>query len=126
MIRIRELEDLKKDTIPFEIKEYLSKYLQTILQNYGCNSLEKIGCIYYLETTEDTFNYSKMGLSHSLLETPFEYCECIPIKSSHGGIHLLHGCYVFNNDYAIDFFGQDSIFDQQTLSILRRNDFNVS
>jgi hypothetical protein len=78
MIRIREPEDLKKDTIPFEIKEYLSKYLQTILQNYGCNSLERIGCIYYLETTEDTFNYSKMGLSHSLLETPFEYCECIP------------------------------------------------
>jgi hypothetical protein len=126
MIRIREPEDLKKDTIPFEIKEYLSKYLQTILQNYGCNSLERIGCIYYLETTEDTLHYSKMGLSHSILETPFEYCECISIKSSHGESNLLHGCYVFNNDYAIDFFGQDSIFDQQTLSILRRNDFNVS
>ncbi|MGW8115160.1 hypothetical protein ACVS9P_08300 [Caproicibacterium sp. NSD3] len=126
MIRISEPEDLEKKMIPFEIKEYLSKYLQTVLQNYGCNSLEKIGCIYYFETTEDTLNYSKMGLSYSLLETPFEYCEFISIKNSCGESNLLHGCYVFNNDYAIDFFGQDSIFDQQTLSTLRRNNFNVS
>lgn len=123
MIRISEPEDLRKKMIPFEIKEYLSKYLQTVLQNYGCNSLEKIGCIYYLETAEDTLNYSKMGLSHSLLETPFEYCEFISIKSSHGESNLFHGCYVFNNDYVIDFFGQDSIFDQQTLSILKEESF---
>ena len=118
MIRIERQEDLKKSTLPSEIKKYLLKYLQTILQNYHCNSLESIGCIYYLETKRDTLNYSGMGLSHPISETPFEYCELIPIKSSCGESNLLHGCYVFNNDYAIDLFGQENIFEQQTLSTL--------
>lgn len=121
MIRIIRLEDLKKSTLPLEIKKYLLKYLQTILQNYGCDSLESIGCIYYLETTEDTLNYSGMGLSHPLSETPFEYCELIPVKSNLGERNLLHGCYVFNNDFAIDFFGLENIFDSETLTILLKD-----
>lgn len=118
MIQIKRLEDLDTTKFPLEIKQYLTTYLQTVLQNYGCDSLENIGCIYFLETTEDTLNYSWMGLSHPLSEMPFEYCELVPIKSSHGESNLLHGCYVFNNDYAIDLFGQENIFEQQTLSTL--------
>ena len=118
MIQIRKPEDLDTTKLPPQIKQFLTTYLQTILQNYGCDSLESIGCIYYLETTSDTLNYSGMGLSHPISETPFEYCELVPVKSSRGESNLLHGCYVFNNDYAIDLFGQESIFEQQTLSTL--------
>lgn len=121
MIQIKGPEDLKKSTLPSEIKKYLSECLQTILQSYGCDSLEGIGCIYYLETTEDTLNYSGMGLSHPLSETPFEYCELVPVKSSRGESNLLHGCYIFNNDFAIDFFGLESIFDSETLTILLKD-----
>ncbi len=118
MIQIKRPEDLDTSKLSPEIRQYLTTYLQTILQNYDCDSLESIGCIYYLETTEDTLNYSEMGLRHPISETPFEYCELIPIKSSRGESSLLHGCYVFNNDYAIDLFGQENIFEQQTLSTL--------
>lgn len=121
MIQIKRPEDLKKSTLPSEIKKYLSEYLQTILQNYGCDSLESMGCIYFLETEEDICNYQEMGLSHPLSETPFEYCELVPIKSSRGESNLLHGCYVFNNDFAIDFFGLESIFDSETLTILLKD-----
>ena len=121
MIQIKEPEDLKKSTLPSEIKKYLSEYLQTILQNYGCDSLESIGCIYFLEITEDTLNYCGMGLSHPLSETPFEYCELVPVKSSRGESNLLHGCYVFNNDFAIDFFGLENIFDSEILTILLKD-----
>ena len=118
MIQIRRPENLDTTKLSPQIKQFLTTYLQTILQNYGCDSLENIGCIYYLETTSDTLNYSGMGLSHPILETPFECCELIPIKSSRGESNLLHGCYVFNNDYAIDLFGKENIFEQQTLSTL--------
>ena len=121
MIQIKRPEDLKKSTLPMEIKKYLLKYLQTILQNYGCDSLESIGCIYFLETEGDICNYQEMGLSHPLSETPFEYCELVSIKSSRGESNLLHGCYVVNNDFSIDFFGPENIFDSETLTILLKD-----
>ena len=121
MIQIRKPENLDTAKLSPEIRQYLTTFLQTILQNYGCDSLESIGCIYFLEITEDTLNYCGMGLSHPLSETPFEYCELVPVKSSRGESNLLHGCYVFNNDFAIDFFGLENIFDSEILTILLKD-----
>lgn len=121
MIRIKRLEDLDTTKLSPEIRQYLTTYLQTILQSYGCDSLESIGCIYFRETEVDTRNYQKIDLSHPLSETPFEYCELVPVKSNRGESNLLHGCYVFNNDFAIDLFGLENIFDSETLTILLKD-----
>lgn len=121
MIRINSAKGLETSLIPKEIKEYLREYLQTILSGYECSNVQNIGCIFYLESNQDTQKYHDMGLNQPIKNAPLEYSEVIPIKDSHGESNLLHGCYVFNNDFAIDFFGQEDIFDCETKQALLEN-----
>lgn len=121
MIRITSVKDLGISLIPQGIKEYLSEYLKTILSAYECSNLQNIGCIFYFESNQDTQKYHDMGLNQPIKNVPLEYSEVIPIKDSHGERKLLHGCYVFNNDFAIDFFGQEDIFDDETKQVLLEN-----
>lgn len=118
MLKISSVAEINTSSLSDGIKNYLIRYTQSVLSQYQANSLQKIGCVYYLENSKDTQKYNEMGLSQPLKDTPFEYCELITLNDSHGEIKLLHGCYVFNNDFAIDVLGQDNIFDQQTLQVL--------
>lgn len=103
------------------VKEYLTNYVNTVLSANNTNNLTKCGCIYFLETHQDTQNFNDMGLRQPLKDTPFEYCEIITLKISHGETKLLHGCYIFNNDLAIDVFADESIFDSETRQALLDN-----
>lgn len=118
MLKISSVADINTCSLLDGIKNYLIRYTQSILSQYQANSLQKLGCLYFLECSQDTKEHKEMGLSQPLKDTPFEYCELITLNDSHGEIKLLHGCYIFNNDYSIDLFGQTDIFDQQTLQIL--------
>lgn len=118
MLKILSIDDIENTSLSDGIKKYLISYTQSILSQYQVDSLQEIGCVYFLENSQDTQKHKEMGLSQSLKDTPFEYCELITLNNSHEEIKLLHGCYVFNDDFAIDVFGQDDIFDRQTLQIL--------
>lgn len=118
MLKISSVADINTSSLSDGIKNYLIRYTHSVLSQYQVDSLQKIGCVYYLENSRDTQKYNDMGLSQPLKDTPFEYCELITLNDSHGEIKLLHGCYVFNDDFAVDIFGQAEIFDRQTLHIL--------
>jgi len=107
--------------IPKDVKEYLANHINSILSAYHTNNLKKYGCVYFLETHQDTQNFKDVGLSQALKDTPFEYCEIITLESSHGKNNFLHGCYIFNNDFAIDVFGDENIFDNETRQALLDN-----
>ena len=118
MVKIQTIHDITSSSIPDSIKEYLLQYIQSILKEYQVNSLSKFGCIYLLETPKDTQDHQALGLRLPLRQTPFEYSEIIPLKDIHGEFGVLHGCFVFNNDFAIDIFGRQDIFDSETQSAL--------
>lgn len=118
MLKISTLGDIQGSSVSRSIKKYLAGYTQSILSEFQADSLQKFGCIYFLSCSQDTQKYKEMGLSQPLKDTPFEYCELITLKDSHEETKLLHGCYIFNNDFAIDVFGLKSIFDQVTLKAL--------
>ena len=121
MIEIRQISDLKTKLISAEIEEYLLKFLKPILNSYQTDCLDNHGCIYFLECRQDTLNYKDLSLSQPLKDIPFEFCEVIAIKNSHGDKKLLHGCYILNNDFAIDIFGYESIFDEETCQAMQDN-----
>lgn len=110
MVKIQGIGDVNHSDIPECIKQYLIKYIQSILSTYQTITLQKFGCVYFLENRQDTQSYRKMGLRLPLQDAPFEYGEMLRLKDSRGEIDLLHGCYVFNNDFAIDIFGERDIF----------------
>lgn len=118
MVKLECLTDIEHTNIPVYIKRYLSKYIQSILNGYQVDTLRKLGCIYFLEHSQDTDRYRQMGLRLPLQEAPFEYGELIRLQDSHGETELLHGCYVLNNDFAIDIFGKREIFNQKIVSAI--------
>lgn len=121
MIQINSMSTLATASIQNEIKEYLTDYINSVLSTNNTNDLTKCGFIYFLETYQDTQNFNDVGLRQPLKDTPFEYCEIITLKISHGETKLLHGCYIFNNDFAIDVFADESIFDSETRQTLLDN-----
>lgn len=118
MITISSIAEIQRSSLPDNIKEYLIHYTQSILNQYQVNSLKKIGCIYYLENQKDIQNYHQLGLGLPLSKTAFEYGERIHFTNSLEEITLLHGCYIFNNDFAIDIFGRADIFSSEEICAL--------
>lgn len=118
MVKIQCVSDANRPDIPECIKQYLIKYIQSILSVYQAITLQKFGCIYFLENRQDTQSYRKMGLRLPLQDAPFEYGELIQLKDRHGETKLLHACYIFNNDFAIDIFGERNIFTDEIVRSL--------
>lgn len=118
MVKIQCTGDIVRANIPKCIRDYFSEYIQLILSKYQTDNLQKIGCVYFLENVQDTRQHQQMGLSLPIQETPFEYGELIRLNDSHGERELLHGCYVFNNDFAIDIFGERNIFSEDMVRSL--------
>jgi len=120
--KITVIEDIASSLIPKEEKRYLMLFLQDILTVYQCEDLKRYGVVYYLETEQDIQDYSKMGLTQSLKETPFEYCEIVELENRHETVkRLFHACYVVNNDFAIDIFIPDNLLDEETQSQFEEN-----
>lgn len=118
MITISSIADIQLCSLPDIIKDYLAQYTQSILSQYQVNSLKEFGCIYYLENQQDIQNYHQFGLRVPLSKTAFEYGEQIQFTNSHEEITLLHGCYIFNNDFAIDIFGREDLFSSEEICAL--------
>ncbi len=118
MIQINNQNDLDNAALPTEIKRLLSKYLNGILNSYGCHNLDNLGSIYFLESHEEAQSPLDFAFDRRLKDLPFEYCELISLSDSHGEETLFHGCLICNNDFAIDLFGRSSILDDETKNIL--------
>lgn len=118
MITISSITDIIPHSLLGSIKNYLTQYTQSILRQYQVDSLKGIGYIYYLENQQDIQNHQQLGLRLSLSQSKFEYGERIHLTNSHEEITLLHGCYIFNNDFAIDIFGREEIFSSEEICAL--------
>lgn len=124
MIQIKRLEDIKAASLSDDVKAYLSQFVERILSEYRCESLDKVGGVYFLNQSSDIFCLGEMGLQQSLKEIPFEYCEAICIKSSHEKpIQIFHGCLVCDNGFAVDFFVPEHLLDEETKRCLEENMF---
>lgn len=122
MITILSCSDIANSLLPTSIKSYLLMYVQNILEQYQTNTLQEIGSIYFSENRSDIVNYQQMVFSTPLPKVPFEYVEQIPITDSHEEISLLHGCYIFNNDFAIDLFCKADLLDADEVHMLLDNE----
>ena len=118
-IKITTLQDIEDVNLITSVKQNLTDFMQRILNTYQTNDLSECGCMYFLCSTEDM---KLNDFSISIKDIPFEYCERIHVKDSHGEVTLLHGCYVLNNEFAVDIFGLKSIFDTDTLNAFKENE----
>lgn len=118
-LQINTLQEIEKaDLVPC-IKEYLTGFVQNILKTYQANTLSECGSIYFLCSKDDM---QTSDFPVPLKEIPFEYCERVHLNNCHEEITLLHGCYILNDDTAIDLFGLKSVFDTKTLKAFKENE----
>ena len=117
--QINTIQEIEEANLLPCIKEYLTGFVQNILNAYQTNTLSECGSVYFLCSKDDM---QTPDFSVPLKEIPFEYCERIHLHNSHEEVILLHGCYILNNDTAIDVFGLESVFDTETLNTFKENE----
>lgn len=120
MICIKRPKDITS-AIPCSSQAYLRNYLQSIMAAYSCKDIRRYGSIYYLNQKSDLSKYLQMGLTKPLHETTFEYCEVVVMKNSHGRIKLFHGCFLCNNDFAVDIFADIGLLGKELTDTLLQN-----
>lgn len=117
--QINTLQEIEDSNLLPCVKEYLTGFVQNIFKAYQVNTLSECGSIYFLCSKD---NMQIPDFPVPLKEIPFEYCERIHLNNSHEEVILLHGCYILNDDTAIDVFGLESIFDTETLKAFKENE----
>lgn len=120
MICIKRPKDITS-AIPCSSQAYLRNYLQSIMAAYSCKDIRRYGSIYYLNQKNDLSKYLQMGLIKPLHETTFEYCEVVVMKNSYEKIKLFHGCFLCNNDFAVDIFADIGLLGKELTDTLLQN-----
>lgn len=121
---INTLSDIESfrdnDTLDECITSYLEKYFITLSKQL-CDgkesndfSLEKYGCIVFLENAEDCKNLSLVGLHNEYKSYYPEYVEQVSLQGKNGVIELYCSCIVINNDTALTVFSTKGTLDVET------------
>jgi len=124
MIIINTLSDIERlrqnDNLDDCIPSYLKKYFITLSNQFDSGketndfSLEKYGCIVFLQNAEDYKNLSLVGLHNEYKSYYPEYVEQISLQGKNSVIELYCSCIVINNDTAITVFSTKGTLDVET------------
>lgn len=89
MLKATNLEEIKAIPEP-EIREYTLKKTTELMNEYGVNNLDDIGCFIVLDESENQmFEVSEM-----------EFMEVLQIEN----LHYLHGVKILGDSYAEDIY----------------------
>lgn len=89
MIKIKEISEIKVLS-ESEIREYICKKANALMEEYNVDNLDNIGCFIVLEKEElIDFNVSEM-----------EFVEVLEI----GDKHYLHGVKILSDSYGYDIY----------------------
>lgn len=89
MLKITEISEIKAISVP-EIREYIFKKATEMMNEYGVENLENIGCFVVLDKSENQlFEVSEM-----------EFVEVLEI----GNKHFLHGVKILCDSYGEDVY----------------------
>lgn len=89
MIKITNLKETN-NIKPIMLRAYISKKITSLMEEYGVDTLDDIGCFVLLDNTEiQEFSVSEM-----------EFVEVLEI----GEKTYLHGVKIISDNYAEDFF----------------------
>lgn len=130
MIILNTLSDVQKlkDSVTIDdcITSYLEKYFITLSKQIYTRkppnnfSLEKYGCIVFLQNAVDCKNLSAVGLQNEYKNTYPEYVERVELQGNNRMIELFSACIVINNEVCIMVFSQKGTLDFETEQFLMK------
>lgn len=128
MIILNTLSDVQKmtDCATMEgcIADYLKNYFIALSMQLCAGSppdnfsLEKYGCIVFLQNVDDCKILYVVGLHSEYKKTHPESVERIRLQGDNGEIELFNACVLINNEVCITVFSQKGTLDDETEQFL--------
>lgn len=118
MKKIFDYKTLRESGLPPVQQKIIHQYLSELFELYKIDTIEEIGAIYFIESSEELYNYKSFGMYEPFSANNTEFVDRIFLsKQNRQEADYLLACFVLSADFAIYIISDKNILSADQLSI---------
>lgn len=118
MKKIVDFKTLKESGLPPVQHKIIRQYLSELFELYKIDTIEEIGAIYFIESSEELYNYKSFGMYEPFSADNTEFVDRIFLSNQNRQeAEYLLACFVLSADFAIYIISDKNILSADQLSI---------
>lgn len=99
-------------------QKIIHQYLSELFELYKIDTIEEIGAIYFIESSEELYNYNSFGMCEPFSADNIEFADRIFLShQNRQEADYLLACFVLSADFAIYIISDKNILSADQLSI---------
>lgn len=117
MKKIVDFKTLKESGLPPVQQKIIRQYLSELFKLYKIDTIEEIGAIYFIESSEELYNYKSFGMYEPFSADNTEFVDKIFLSHNTQEPDWLLACFLVHTDYCVYLLFDKNILssDQQTI-----------
>ena len=118
MKKIVDFKTLKESGLPPVQQKIIRQYLSELVELYKIDTIEEIGAIYFIESSEELYNYNSFGMYEPFSADNTEFVDRTFLSNQNRQeADYLLACFVLSADFAIYIISDKNILSADQLSI---------
>lgn len=118
MKKIVNYKTLRESGLPPVQQKIIHQYLSELFELYKIDTIEEIGAIYFIESSEELYNYNSFGMCEPFSADNTEFVDRIFLSNQNRQeADYLLACFVLSADFAIYIISDKNILSADQLSI---------
>lgn len=118
MKKIVNYKTLRESWLPPVQQKIIHQYLSELFELYKIDTIEEIGAIYFIESSEELYNYNSFGMCEPFSADNTEFVDRIFLSNQNRQeADYLLACFVLSADFAIYIISDKNILSADQLSI---------
>lgn len=118
MKKIVNYKTLRESGLPPVQQKIIHQYLSELFELYKIDTIEEIGTIYFIESSEELYNYNLFGMYEPFSADNIEFVDKIFLSNQNRQeAEYLLACFVLSADFAIYVISDKNILSADQLSI---------
>lgn len=118
MKKIVNYKTLRESGLPPVQQKIIHQYLSELFELYKIDTIEEIGAIYFIESSEELYNYNSFGMCEPFSADNTEFADRIFLSNQNRQeADYLLACFVLSADFAIYIISDKNILSADQLSI---------
>lgn len=121
MKKIVDYKTLRESGLSPVQQKIIHQYLSELFELYKIDTIEEIGAIYFIESSEELYNYNSFGMCEPFSADNIEFVDRIFLSNQNGAVRqetdYLLACFVLSADFAIYVISDKNILSADQLTI---------
>ena len=117
MKKIVNYKTLRESGLPPVQQKIIRQYLSELFELYKIDTIEEIGAIYFIESSEELYNYNSFGMYEPFSPDNTEFVDRIFLSHNTQEPDWLLACFLVHTDYCVYLLFDKNILSADQLSI---------